>query len=247
MKKNIVNHNPKYYDSLDTSSHQKSRDIAFYPFVLQHIKDIIQSIRQRYLSHHKGDIYWLDVGCGRGNLCQVAQELGWQYCGVDISDNNIQFCAKNYPKANFILADFVSLSSSELPWRPNLISFISSLHHFPDWRAAIDRSLNLLQPGGVIYVEHEPTRLFSSLFKAWVTCIRRYDVKIIKGVEIHWFAKPSILPTDLPNGEVDFHCDFLPGVRHFKLRTRNPFLGKFLANYRKIIPKNPILLEDNPR
>ena len=227
-----VRQNREFYDSLDTGKRSSCRDIADSPRALRHIKRVAERIHSRHFASMGRDVRWLDVGCGRGATYSIASQLGYDYRGIDCSARNIEFCMAKYPQGRFECSDLGSYSGEF-----DLITFISSLHHFEDWRGAVAKAFSLLGAGGVLYVEHEPTRLFAALFRVWLRWGRRVDAETVGGVEIHWYREPSILSTELPSGRTEFHCDFIPVISYLGAHTVNPKLGRLLCSYRKIMPK----------
>ncbi len=110
----------------------------------------------------------------------------------------LQCCRRSFPDSRFVAGDWLS---TDIDDKFDIISFISSLHHIEDWEAAIQKSMRSLRDGGVVYVEHEPTRFYAALFKQYAMRIKRCDPDVMGKVELHWFGKPSILPSRLPEGE----------------------------------------------
>ncbi len=226
--------NKSYYDSSDLTESGKWRDIARSTSALRVVKSVLREIRLEYFPRHDGPLDWVDVGCGLGGTYQVAQELGWRYVGVDCAEKHIAYCRRQYPQGKFVLGDWLQHCGEY-----DLVSFISSLHHFDDWRAAIDKAFALVRPGGVVLVDHEPMRLYSKLFRLYCRYARRADPSVIGRVEVHWFGKPSILPSELPEGQVWYHFDFFPLLGRLRLRTRSRILGAFFEAYRKVMWKRP--------
>ena len=222
-----------FYDSVGLEESSGWRDIAFSPHALHVVKNILESTAQRYIAD-RSPVRWIDVGCGLGRSYRVAQELGYDYTGIDTASAHIERCKLQYPEGRFICADWQSHRGQY-----ELVTFISSLHHFRDWRAALEKAFSLLAPGGVVIVDHEPTRFYSRLFRAYSIRIRKVDPAVIGEVEIHWFGQPSILPSDLPKGDTQYHFDFFPFLGRLGLRTRWSTLGRFFESYRQIMQKPP--------
>ena len=220
-----------FYDSVSIAESSGWRDVAFSAHSLRVVRRLIESSVQRYLAD-RASIRWVDVGCGLGRTYVVARQLGYNYTGIDSASAHIQHCQQTCSDGRFICDDWLSHSGEY-----DLVTFISVLHHFRDWRAALDRAFALLSPGGVVIVDHEPTRFFSRLFRAYCIWGRRADPAVIGEVEIHWFGGPSILPSELPEGQVQYHFDYFPVLGRLGLRTRRAFLGRFFESYRKIMQK----------
>jgi SAM-dependent methyltransferase len=220
-----------YYDSVDLDEAREWRDIAFSPHAIRVVREYVGAATRRYLAGRE-PVRWIDVGCGLGRTCLAARELGHAYTGIDSSAANIEQCRAAHPEGRFICGDWFGHSGEY-----DLVTFISVLHHFDDWRSALDRAFQLLSPGGIVIVDHEPTRLFARLFRFYSVTVRKADPAVIGKVEIHWFARPSILPAELPPGQVQYHFDFVPVLGRLRLRTRSPLLGRFFGAYRKIMQR----------
>ncbi|MFH1868750.1 MAG: class I SAM-dependent methyltransferase [Candidatus Omnitrophota bacterium] len=222
--------NEIYYNSLDVNARQRHRDIVYDKRSLGICEDIIGSIIQRIKVDEP--IRWLDVGCGVGRSCEILKKISAIYTGVDISEANIQACSRKY-NHNFLCGDFITMPIEE---KFHLVTFFSSLHHFPDWKAAIEKALSLIDKKGALYIEHEPMRLVSKLYL--YSLHMRYKpglLTTLRDIEIHNMAKPTILPKELPEGSTQYHSDFVPFFRKLNLRTTNSTLGYFFPHYRKII------------
>jgi SAM-dependent methyltransferase len=58
----------------------------------------------------------LDIGCGNGDLYQLAKEKNYNYFGLDISDEMIQRAKQDYPEGRFLVSsatDFASKYSQQ--------------------------------------------------------------------------------------------------------------------------------------
>jgi len=196
--------NRKFYQSIATKPWHKHRDISASS------KDLIPLLGPLL---KQGDS-WLDIGCGRGDLLRVAQDLGVEYQGIDLV---LPQGVAQESQAGIVVGDFLQL---EFSGTFALVSFFSSLHHFEDWRAAVERALRLLRPGGVLLVDQEPNPLWAVLYGAWLKWSSREYPELLQ-VEIHWLQKAPIAPDDLPSGETMFHRDYFPGLGHVRVRSRN--------------------------
>jgi SAM-dependent methyltransferase len=209
------------------------RDIVYDSHSLSVVEAVIVEIMRGLDSDN--NISWLDVGCGVGKASEIALKHNMTYVGVDSSKKNIQYCKKNFG-FEFLCGDFATLS---IPGKFHVITFISTLHHFSDWRQALQKGLSLLDENGVVYIEHEPTRFFSRLYKIWMR-LKGHSIPELKEIEIHWLNKPSILPKDLHQCKIEYHFDFIPLVKHLHVRTSNALIGGIFPHYRAIILKPKI-------
>ncbi|NLO92318.1 MAG: class I SAM-dependent methyltransferase, partial [Elusimicrobia bacterium] len=220
-----------YYDKHTLSESSQWRDIVSSAHAVRVLRDKVGEIGRRYFEPGR-KIRWVDVGCGLGAASEAASYLGYAYTGIDSSSKHVTECRRRYPGSSFNCDDWLSHQGEY-----EIATFISSLHHFPDWHAALEKAYSVVVKGGIILVDHEPNRLYSKLFRFYSVYVRRVDPELVGSVEIHWFNKPSILPEDLPLGETEYHCDFFPFLGRLGIRTNKPFPGRFLEAYRKILIK----------
>jgi len=83
----------------------------------------------------------LDIGCGRGDLRLLLEERGWRgtYVGLDL---------KRYAS---VVGD-----AQRLPFRSgffDIVVFIQSLEHVPDYFGALQEAWRVLRGGGVLFVQ----------------------------------------------------------------------------------------------
>jgi ubiquinone/menaquinone biosynthesis C-methylase UbiE len=96
----------------------------------------------------KGDRV-LDIGCGNGRFCQFFKEQGAEYSGIDNSRNLIAIARKNFPEANFAVADALGL-----PFKENVFDLAVSfavIHHIPSKYLRLkffNEARRVLKPGG---------------------------------------------------------------------------------------------------
>jgi len=99
----------------------------------------------------------VDIACGTAN--SVATLLGSRrdcihYIGVDISREMLMIARSNMTNGQFVQA-----SGHKLPLEKGVADYVFSwgaLHHMPDVVVALDAIINLLKPGGLLFLL-EPT------------------------------------------------------------------------------------------
>jgi len=103
----------------------------------------------------------LDVGCGTGNLALKFLAAGDRVDCVDLASEMLAELQRKQ-QGNVHLRLFESDADAFLKTagRYNVICFSSVLHHLPDYNATLARCSELLEPGGVLYVTHEPLPKF---------------------------------------------------------------------------------------
>ncbi|HUV42530.1 MAG TPA: methyltransferase domain-containing protein [Patescibacteria group bacterium] len=100
----------------------------------------------------------LDVGCGTGNLTLKFLKKGCYVTALDLSKKMLALLKKKTDKNKFlkmINQDIESFLKDTFE-KYDIISFSSVLHHLPDYRTVLEKSLDKLKNGGVIYITHEP-------------------------------------------------------------------------------------------
>lgn len=219
-----------YYDCTDISKAKQWRDIINSPVTVKRLSSVLKSILKKHFPMRNRPIDWIDVGCGLGRSSLVAKSLGMHYTGIDYSKKHIDFCMNNYEYGKFICDNWLLHKG-----KYDIVSFISSLHHFQNWKAALNKALLLLRRNGIVLIDHEPNRLYSRIFRFYAIHCLNVDSDQIGNIEIHWFKNPSILPSDLPDGDVTYHFDYFPILNLLKLNTKSPFIGQYFESYRKII------------
>jgi ubiquinone/menaquinone biosynthesis C-methylase UbiE len=71
----------------------------------------------------------LDLGCGNGRWFKIFKEKKIKYIGIDNSEKLIEIAKKNFPEANFLVADALNLPFPENYF--DKVFAIAILHHIP--------------------------------------------------------------------------------------------------------------------
>jgi SAM-dependent methyltransferase len=93
----------------------------------------------------------LDLGCGNGRYLDYFGQKSIEYFGTDNSEKLIELAKKRYPKANFQVADALSL-----PFPDNFFDKIFSVavfHHIPSEELKLDflkEAKRVLKSGGIL-------------------------------------------------------------------------------------------------
>ena len=103
----------------------------------------------------------LDVGCGSGNLSRHLLDLGLHVSAADISQGFLdlvehRFSGKPIKTIRLNGSDLSNIPSDSF----NVVATYSVLHHIPDYLAAIEEMARVCAPGGVIFLDHEPSEKF---------------------------------------------------------------------------------------
>lgn len=124
----------------------------------------------------------LEVGCGYGRFVDVAQRLGAEIIGIDLSTHSIELAH------DFVgLRDRVHLVQCDLfrlPFRRGSIDraySIGVLHHTPDTRAAFQAVVPFVKPGGriAIWVYHPEQKRSAN---RWRVLTARLPHRVLYGV-----------------------------------------------------------------
>ncbi len=163
----VRNANISYYDQaadiyeedVDQSAHQSSFNQA-------RIDRIIQNV-----SRKAGNGYFLDLGCGTGNVLKFGQEYYRRAIGMDISFNMLRIAQKK--GLEVVQGDILSL-----PFVSNLfntVSIFSVLHHLYNYKPTLEEIYRVLSDGGYLYTDWDPNRppKTNSLFWGTYTLFNR--------------------------------------------------------------------------
>lgn len=151
---NIKTHNElaQKYESLHGeiyNEHEQSRLKAELRFAISEIKTTSKTKVA------------LDFGCGAGNLTKHISDLGCEVIASDISRGFLDLVTsrKYINKVNTIQLNGMNLVN--IPDQSvDLVATYSVLHHVPDYLGILSEFMRVLKPGGVIYIDHEPSTEF---------------------------------------------------------------------------------------
>jgi len=101
--------------------------------------------------------YVLDYGAGDGNIALQLLKLGADVVASDISEKMLEQLHLKIPPESHLQT--VLLNGIDLrQYEDNTFDMITSysvLHHIPDYMAIMKEMIRVLQPGGVIFIDHE--------------------------------------------------------------------------------------------
>lgn len=114
----------------------------------------------------------LDVGCGSGNLTRHLLENECVVTAADVSQGFLDLVRSRHPAVETHRLNGADLS--EMPDGTfDLVAAYSVLHHIPDYLAAIREMGRVCKPGGVLYLDHEPSEGYWAANPAYQTFRRR--------------------------------------------------------------------------
>jgi glycosyltransferase involved in cell wall biosynthesis/ubiquinone/menaquinone biosynthesis C-methylase UbiE len=121
----------------------------------------------------------LDYGCGSGNLTRHLLNLNVAVVAADVSSHFLALVRQQFPsdRLSTLILNGKNLGSLETD-SFDFITVYSVLHHIPNYLAALTELARVCKPGGVIYLDHEPTDQFWSdnpLYEEFQTKALRMD------------------------------------------------------------------------
>jgi cyclopropane fatty-acyl-phospholipid synthase-like methyltransferase len=115
-------------------------------------EDLARALRDE-LEVDGATLRWVDLGCGRGEFCELLRAWGWQSEGVDRSERAEEACgARGIP---FTRADVFTYLQGEHDPRPDAVSAIQLIEHLPRerWLTLFRAISSVLRPGGALLLE----------------------------------------------------------------------------------------------
>jgi ubiquinone/menaquinone biosynthesis C-methylase UbiE len=129
------------------------REPHFRPENKAKVRDNLLRVAER-----TGTSRMLDVGCGTGFVISLLADTFDEIHGIDPTRAMMDKIDRS--RGNIVLHEGVA---EELPFKDasfDLVTAYSVLHHLADHRPALAEAARVLRPGGVLYVDLEPNRLF---------------------------------------------------------------------------------------
>jgi ubiquinone/menaquinone biosynthesis C-methylase UbiE len=120
-----------------------------------------------WLEGEKG--LFLEIGCGTGWLCALAQEVGWQVVGLDISLNACLVARQTW-SIPVLCSDSLSLPFKSNAFR--LVVLRHVLEHLPSPRQALSEAYRVLKDNGWVALEVPNAgslgrRVYGPLWDSW--------------------------------------------------------------------------------
>lgn len=154
----ILDENIKLH-AIEAPCYEKLHPEEFNWFEQRRIWRDLKFIKERL----PGGATALDIGCGTGNISLKLIKAGFRVYGVDISEEMLAVLKTKIP-AGFkdkikLFCENIDCFLDECQEQFNLVGANSVLHHLPDYLKTLKKAIGLLQPGGYLYIVHEPTRI----------------------------------------------------------------------------------------
>ncbi len=142
--------NINYHDvAADTYEEDVEESIHQNQFNQKRIEKIISDLSQKA----KND-YFLDIGCGTGNLPKFGQKYFKNAIGIDVSVGMLRIAKeRSY--------EVIQADASFLPFKENIfdtISVFSVLHHLYDYTPFLSEASRILKSQGFLYTDWDPQK-----------------------------------------------------------------------------------------
>ena len=168
----------------------------------------------------------LDVGCGSGFKLSFLGSDVWLRVGCDIRRKPYLRAVRQIEGVYFAQANAI-----ELPFRDgffDLVTCISVIEEFPDYRAAVAEMSRCVAPGGTLCINVVNGILLNPLY----ALIERFGLKIL---ESSWRYTEASVPIMEDNPTAGFHIDHLVGWRHVHL---TPYMVRHQIPVLRWLPKS---------
>lgn len=93
----------------------------------------------------------LDIGCGMGDFCSVAGEVGFRIFGTEFSDTYAEEAKKRVSFAKLYIGRVQEIPFADAKF--DVITLWHVLEHLPDPLETLARLRQLLNPGGIVCIE----------------------------------------------------------------------------------------------
>ena len=135
---------PAFYENMYSDQSEQEEANSTLGFVERHLTKLIARERPK-----GGD--FLEIGCGYGKFLRAMQSLPWNLTGLEISQTAIDKARQIAPKATILQGEVYTAEFD--PQRFDCICLIAVFEHLKQPRAAIERIVKWLKPGGLLIIQ----------------------------------------------------------------------------------------------
>ena len=168
---------------------------------------VINPLRANYIKEkiELKDKEVLDVGCGGGLLCESLYDFGAMVTGIDAAGPGIEVAKIHAQKNNKNIKYFEKTAeelNTEYIEYYDVVTCLEVLEHVPDPKSLIKTCVQLLKPGGLLFLS-----TINKNPRSWITAIvgAEYIFNLLpKGThEFDKFIKPSSLAKYVRDAEAE--------------------------------------------